>query len=45
VLRFELPNWQPWGFAGVLTETGTIVGAVNSAQGGLPVTFTRTSSR
>jgi hypothetical protein len=45
VLRFELPNWQPWGFAGVLTEAGTITGAVNSAQGGVPVTFRRTSLR
>jgi hypothetical protein len=41
VLRFELPNWQPWGFAGILTEAGTIVGAVSSAQGGLSVTFGR----
>jgi hypothetical protein len=45
VLRFELPNWQPWAFAGALTEADTIVGAVNSAQGGLPVTFRRTSSQ
>lgn len=41
VLRFELPNWQPWDFAGVLTEAGTISGAVTSAQGGVPVTFRR----
>ena len=44
VLRFELPNWQPWSFAGALTDAGTIDGAVSSAQGGLPVTFRRTSS-
>ena len=41
VLRFELPNWQPWAFNGELTNAGTIVGAVTSAQGGVPVTFTR----
>jgi hypothetical protein len=41
VLRLELPNWQPWAFAGVITDEGTIVGAVNSSQGGLPVTFRR----
>jgi hypothetical protein len=45
ILRFELPNWQPWGFAGALTDTGTIDGAVNSAQGGVPLTFRRVSSR
>jgi len=45
ILKFELPNWQPWGFNGVLTDAGTITGAVNSAQGGLPVTFRRDSSR
>jgi hypothetical protein len=44
VLRFELPNWQPWAFAGMLTEAGTIFGAVTSAQGGLPVTFRREST-
>lgn len=41
VLRFELPNWQPWGFAGELTAEGTIVGVVSSVQGGFPVTFRR----
>ena len=45
VLEFELPNWQPWLFRGALTEAGTIVGALSSSQGGLPVTFRRTSSR
>jgi len=44
VLRFELPNWQPWGFTGVLTDGDTIGGAINSAQGGLPVTFRRVST-
>lgn len=43
VLRFEMPNWQPWAFAGELTETGTISGAVTSSQGGVPVTFLRIS--
>jgi hypothetical protein len=42
-MRFELPNIQPWNFAGEVTEDGTIVGIVSSAQGGLPVTFRRTS--
>jgi hypothetical protein len=40
-LSFELPNWQPWQFRGVLTEAGSIVGALSSSQGGLPVTFRR----
>jgi hypothetical protein len=38
-LRFDLPNWQPWVFAGELTEDGTIVGVLSSEQGGVPVTF------
>jgi hypothetical protein len=41
VLRFELPNWQPWSFAGQLTDDGTIVGVLSSEQGGVPVTFRR----
>lgn len=41
VLRFDLPNWQPWSFAGELTEQGTIAGALSSEQGGVPVTFSR----
>jgi hypothetical protein len=41
MLRFELPNWQPWAFAGELTEEGTIVGVLSSEQGGVPVTFAR----
>jgi hypothetical protein len=45
VLRFEMPNWQPWAFAGVLTDAGTLTGAVTSSQGGLPVTFRRISSQ
>ncbi len=43
VLRFELPNWQPWAFAGELTEEGTIVGVLSSEQGGVPVTFRRSN--
>ena len=39
VLNFELPNIQPWTFAGGLTPEGTLTGFVSSAQGGLPVTF------
>jgi hypothetical protein len=45
ILRFELPNWQPWSFAGELTQDGTLVGVVSSEQGGVPVTFTRRSPR
>ncbi len=44
VLRFELPNWQPWRFAGELADDGTIVGVLSSAQGGVPVRFTREPS-
>src|SRR5690606_17880444 len=40
-LEFELPNWQPWVFAGALTDEGTIRGVLSSEQGGLPVTFRR----
>jgi hypothetical protein len=39
-MRFELPNWQPWSFAGELSGD-TIVGVVSSEQGGVPVTFRR----
>ena len=42
-MSFELPNIQPWNFAGEVTEEGTIVGVVFSIQGGAPVTFGRTS--
>ena len=39
-MNFELPNTQPWTFAGELSSDGTtIIGVVSSAQGGLPVTF------
>jgi hypothetical protein len=39
-MNFELPNTQPWTFAGELSADGdSIVGTVNSAQGGMPVTF------
>ena len=41
LLRFELPNWQPWSFAGELTGESTIVGVLSSEQGGMPVTFRR----
>jgi hypothetical protein len=42
-LRFDLPNWQPWVFAGELAGDGTIVGVVSSEQGGVPVTFRRSN--
>jgi hypothetical protein len=42
-MNFELPNWQPWNFAGEVTEEGTIEGFVMSAQGGFPVTLERVS--
>jgi hypothetical protein len=39
-LNFELPNTQPWTFAGELSADGSsITGTLNSAQGGVPVTF------
>ena len=38
-MSFTLPNIDPWRFSGEITEDGTIVGVVSSAQGGLPVTF------
>jgi hypothetical protein len=39
-LNFELPNTQPWNFAGQLSDDGTtITGSLSSAQGGVPVTF------
>ena len=39
-LNFEFPNTQPWTFAGELSADGTsITGTVNSAQGGMPITF------
>jgi hypothetical protein len=42
VIRFELPNTQPWNFAGQLSADGsTITGFFTSAQGGVPVTFRR----
>jgi hypothetical protein len=40
-LRFELPNWQPWVFAGEITGAGEIAGVLSSEQGGVPVTFRR----
>ena len=40
-LRFDLPNWQPWVFAGELDDDGTIVGVLSSEQGGVPVLFSR----
>lgn len=46
VIRFQLPNVsQSWNVAGELTDDGTIVGIVNSIQGGMPVTFRRVSDR
>jgi len=39
-VRFELPNTQPWTFAGALSADGTsLQGFFNSAQGGVPITF------
>jgi hypothetical protein len=39
-VNFELPNTQPWTFAGQLSDDGTtLTGTFNSAQGGVPVTF------
>jgi hypothetical protein len=40
VINFEFPNTQPWTFAGELSADRTsITGTVNSAQGGMPITF------
>jgi hypothetical protein len=39
-LNFELPNTQPWTFVGDLSADGSsLTGSLNSAQGGMPVTF------
>jgi hypothetical protein len=39
-MNFELPNTQPWTFAGELSADGTsLTGTLNSAQGGMPITF------
>ena len=39
-MNFELPNTQPWTFAGELSADGrSLAGTLNSAQGGMPVTF------
>ena len=39
-LNFELPNTQPWTFTGDLSADGSsLTGSLNSAQGGMPVTF------
>jgi len=39
-MDFEFPNTQPWTFAGELSSDGTsLTGTVNSAQGGMPITF------
>src|SRR4029079_13628647 len=36
-MNFELPNTQPWNFAGQLSDDGTtITGTLSSAQGGVP---------
>jgi hypothetical protein len=43
VVRFTLPNIDPWNFTGQLTDEGTLVGVVGSAQGSTPVTFRRTA--
>jgi hypothetical protein len=44
-LTFELPNIQPWNFAGEVSAEGTIVGVTFSIQGGMPTTFRRTTGR
>jgi hypothetical protein len=39
-MNFELPNTQPWTFAGELSADGTsITGVLNNVQGNAPVTF------
>jgi hypothetical protein len=39
-MNFEFPNTQPWTFAGELSADSTsLAGTVNSAQGGMPITF------
>jgi hypothetical protein len=39
-MNFELPNTQPWTFAGELSADGSsITGRLSSAQGSVPVTF------
>jgi hypothetical protein len=39
-MNFELPNTQPWTFAGELSADGrSLTGTLSSAQGGMPVTF------
>jgi hypothetical protein len=43
-LQFELPNWQPWSFAGELAADRTIAGVLSSEQGGVPVTFERAAA-
>jgi hypothetical protein len=41
-INFELPNTQPYTFAGELSADGaSIVGVLNNIQGNLPVTFRR----
>jgi hypothetical protein len=43
-MNFELPNTQPWTFAGELSADGTtLTGTLNSVQGGMPVTFRKRS--
>ena len=42
-ISFTFPNIDPWSFQGELTAQGDLKGVVFSAQGGLPVTFKRTS--
>jgi hypothetical protein len=41
-INAELPNTQPWNFAGTLSPDGSqITGAFSSAQGSVPVTLTK----
>jgi hypothetical protein len=44
LIRFGLPNIDPWSFTGQLNAEGALVGTVGSAQGSLPVTFRRTAA-
>jgi hypothetical protein len=43
-LDFTLPNVDPWSVAGELNDEGEIEGVVFGIQGGMPVTFRRTSA-
>jgi hypothetical protein len=44
-VSFTFPNVDPWSVSGELGDDGTLTGVVFSIQGGMPVTFRRTSGR